>query len=760
MEPRITTLLEDSPVDRSAANSLARLPPPSAAPRRPHPVEPTTANDHARPTTTSAGSSLLGQSHTQHSPNQQTATQRQKPNASIANILNTVTPFSGRLSDLLLDPSQQQAPKRKRDDESGVEPQPPPPPPPAGPENSLLTLPKPNQQPKRSNRRRIPPLLQGLHQVPPQAQSRLFPPITSKSSSFGRDIGDGAGLRTADVTDKRKEHGAHTASESHQVVVVGEAQKSGGKPASTTTSDKENRTAPDRSKTSSEKAAKELRRRNKWTEKETKDLLVGVSRFGIGNWKKILQCPDFTFHNRTAVDLKDRFRTCCPGEGLKPRKTKRKSFADDESSQCTSASSTTTSMSSNHDPAAQETLHTINTLRKNRGDTHRKGPAELREMGIHGTFAKSNRRERRVFTEQDDESLLKGFEKYGSMWHLMRDDGELGFANRQATDLRDRFRIRYPERFAKAGHKLKPKDERMLKEKEQEMRDRETPRNQNSDNREHRGSTHSNDDTSFSSLTSTASSSSNLMPLVLRESFLTSFSRPLEDFGDMASEQDGDNNRSPVILNRNIFEWADANPSQMSAITSANLPSMGTLASDAPLNIYNASENMHINPSLTLNLPMALLNSNVVPSGSSQPSGPSRLPEPFQHTISTSNAPVSSTTNSTSTLAPASKHSTDRLLRTPNLPTIVFPHVPASSARSAVHNLPPPADLLSGLETDARPEAQTALVFDDNLGLILPSGPGGASYMPGATLAPMSNTLGREMLTLEKGLLQEPKRGG
>ncbi|PVH97603.1 hypothetical protein DM02DRAFT_468471, partial [Periconia macrospinosa] len=51
-----------------------------------------------------------------------------------------------------------------------------------------------------------------------------------------------------------------------------------------------------------------IRKRNKWSEQETKDLLVGVSRFGIGNWKKILQCPDFTFNQRTAVDLKDRFR--------------------------------------------------------------------------------------------------------------------------------------------------------------------------------------------------------------------------------------------------------------------------------------------------------------------------------------------------------------------------------------------------------------------------------------------------------------------
>ncbi|KAF2727350.1 hypothetical protein EJ04DRAFT_389381, partial [Polyplosphaeria fusca] len=50
------------------------------------------------------------------------------------------------------------------------------------------------------------------------------------------------------------------------------------------------------------------RKRNKWSEQETQDLLRGVSKFGIGNWKKILQCPEFAFNQRTTVDLKDRFR--------------------------------------------------------------------------------------------------------------------------------------------------------------------------------------------------------------------------------------------------------------------------------------------------------------------------------------------------------------------------------------------------------------------------------------------------------------------
>jgi hypothetical protein len=42
----------------------------------------------------------------------------------------------------------------------------------------------------------------------------------------------------------------------------------------------------------------------------------------------------------------------------------------------------------------------------------------------------------------------------------------------------------------------------------------------------------------------------------------------------------------------------------------------------------------------------------------------------------------------------------DASSRTPNLPTIVFPHVPVTSARTTVHNLPKPADLLSGLDLE------------------------------------------------------------
>ncbi|KAI8870971.1 hypothetical protein GQ42DRAFT_113105, partial [Ramicandelaber brevisporus] len=51
------------------------------------------------------------------------------------------------------------------------------------------------------------------------------------------------------------------------------------------------------------------RKPRKWTEQETKDLLKGCQKYGLGAWKRILRDTEFHFDNRTSVDLKDRFRT-------------------------------------------------------------------------------------------------------------------------------------------------------------------------------------------------------------------------------------------------------------------------------------------------------------------------------------------------------------------------------------------------------------------------------------------------------------------
>lgn len=67
----------------------------------------------------------------------------------------------------------------------------------------------------------------------------------------------------------------------------------------------------------------EKKPRKKWSEEETRMLVEGCqtvskpyhllcaritndNQHGVGNWKTILQDPDLQFHDRSAVDLKDR----------------------------------------------------------------------------------------------------------------------------------------------------------------------------------------------------------------------------------------------------------------------------------------------------------------------------------------------------------------------------------------------------------------------------------------------------------------------
>jgi hypothetical protein len=70
---------------------------------------------------------------------------------------------------------------------------------------------------------------------------------------------------------------------------------------------------------------------------------------------------------------------------------------------------------------------------------------DLVELGIHGPFKKSHRRERRPFTDQDDKEILEGLDQYGPAWTKIQRDRRFNLSTRQPTDLRDRVRNKYPE---------------------------------------------------------------------------------------------------------------------------------------------------------------------------------------------------------------------------------------------------------------------------------------------------------------------------
>ena len=325
------------------------------------------------------------------------------------------------------------------------------------------------------------------------------------------------------------------------------------------------------------------------------------------------------------------------------------------------------------------------------------GQAATGKTEVHGPFLKSKRRARREFSDTDDKNLLKGFQRYGPVWHLMRDDFELGFGMRHPTDLRDRFRIRYPDLFAQAGFKLKPKEERALADRANGMEKQEAQAS-----RQPTTVVGKTLDRSDKLVARTVATTTPKTPSVTTHVQATTTSQPdsMRPTFDLITDltfDDDDGDRSPIVLNRNILQWADENSSSVPAATA---PPPHT-PSDLLYNPFTASDGLHINPLATLKLPSTTHWSytNPAPPPSLPPPGPLKhaLPAHTDHTAVLSRAP-NSTANGTCAAAAATSSVASRSMpdmRTPNLPNIVFPYVPNASARGAVHNLPPPADILS-----------------------------------------------------------------
>lgn len=270
----------------------------------------------------------------------------------------------------------------------------------------------------------VPPIINGLHEPPPNAA--VFPPITSEP--FGNREVPGTTL-LKDLSNNLEDR-AGTAPTS-------DADKSNG------------------SARVKRRAAKP---RRKWSEEETNHLLLGVSRHGVGKWTSILEDPSFKFNDRTAGDLKDRFRTCCPDE-LRGQTGKKRQENDPE--ECVQDrpdqswrhknGSDLENILANPDRVANREPDGSESAPKQpkKSRAHRKKMEDLQELGIHGPFKKSHRRERRPFTEQDDREILEGLNHYGPAWTKIQRDSKYNLSSRQPTDLRDRVRNKYPEIYAK-----------------------------------------------------------------------------------------------------------------------------------------------------------------------------------------------------------------------------------------------------------------------------------------------------------------------
>ncbi|TEA20144.1 40S ribosomal protein S4 [Colletotrichum sidae] len=275
----------------------------------------------------------------------------------------------------------------------------------------------------------MPPIINGLHEPPPDAA--LFPPISSN------DFNEPESNQLKPLRDFPQ------ASEDQDAEKPVDADSNPSKS----------------SKAGSGKTRKKaMKPRRKWSEAETNHLLLGVNRHGVGKWTDILADPDFNFNDRTAGDLKDRFRTCCPNELRRENIDTKLSSAVappvTAAEPKTKAKAKTGLLSENILISHEEVSYTDQSQlgqadldggpRTKKSRAHRKKLEDLAELGIHGPFKKSHRRERRPFTDQDDKQILEGLDKYGPAWTKIQRDPRFSLSGRQPTDLRDRVRNKYP----------------------------------------------------------------------------------------------------------------------------------------------------------------------------------------------------------------------------------------------------------------------------------------------------------------------------
>jgi len=274
----------------------------------------------------------------------------------------------------------------------------------------------------------FPPIIVGL--LEPPSNAALFPPISSGS-----------------FDDRPR-------SEPPQALNIAKPQETQGlteEPSVPSPS-----ADPDRTPTGKVKR-RAAKPRRKWSEEETNHLLLGVNKHGVGRWTDILEDPMYSFKDRTAGDLKDRFRTCCPeelrssaapkgGDGSEqptPPKTEKKPKKGLMSENILND----TEEEAEGEKISQGQNDSDLAPKQRKSRAHRKKLEDLAELGIKGPFKKSQRRERRPFSEQDDREILQGFELYGPHWTKIQRDPRFNLSSRQPTDLRDRLRNKYPEKF-------------------------------------------------------------------------------------------------------------------------------------------------------------------------------------------------------------------------------------------------------------------------------------------------------------------------
>lgn len=418
IEPRLIHLLNESTTTPRPYN--AELPPIKAlypqTPSRPHPIEPGTSQ--GTDTLDAGGGLLSSQSILSLYPASDETLVAPSSRKDVPSYAATDRPFSTHVSSQDLRMILDDTPTDNTDDVATRK---------RPVKEDFPQLPQPPKKQKPTTTHMFPPIIVGL--LEPPSNAALFPPISS--ASFEN----------------------RPRSEPPQTLTLTKPPEAQGRPDEPVVPSP----PPEAERTPTGKVKRRAAKpRRKWSEEETNHLLLGVSKHGVGRWTDILEDPGYKFNDRTAGDLKDRFRTCCPeelrgsagakGDGLellavlrsgkKPRKgLMAENILND----------TEDEMEIEKPWAAQNDSESVPKQRKSRA--HRKKLEDLAELGIKGPFKKSQRRERRPFSEQDDREILEGFELYGPHWTKIQRDPRFNLSSRQPTDLRDRLRNKYPEKF-------------------------------------------------------------------------------------------------------------------------------------------------------------------------------------------------------------------------------------------------------------------------------------------------------------------------
>ncbi|KAL5331477.1 hypothetical protein ACEPPN_001008 [Leptodophora sp. 'Broadleaf-Isolate-01'] len=253
--------------------------------------------------------------------------------------------------------------------------------------DDFVQLPQPPKKRKTATQI-VPPIIIGLHDIPPPKDLVRFNLPRIESGAFHDSNGRNS-LNTAPPP-----------------TIVPNPQNN-PEVGTVVDSIETNEPAPERTK--KKRNGSGLRR--KWEKDETEWLIQGAHKHGVGNWIDIVKDPEYSFKGRTASALKDRFRTVCPSGVLKDLELR------------------------THSPGQERTATKSPKTR-----AHRKDIDDLAKLGIETPFKKSDRRERKLFTEEEDREILRAHKIYGNQWARIARAKDFNLQERKSTDLRDRYR--------------------------------------------------------------------------------------------------------------------------------------------------------------------------------------------------------------------------------------------------------------------------------------------------------------------------------